>query len=96
VSILSNLIPSVIVKLGMPPPEQFDNEVSRWFNMLTRQYDGADLPDTLLKSLVCADPDIFQNIIILLVLGCTLPATTAEAEYIVSVSRLIKSHLFPH
>ena len=48
---------------------------------------------TFMKSLVSADPDIFQIIIILLVLVCTLPASYAEAERSLSVLRLIKGHL---
>ena len=106
VSALLSLIPSSIVKLGMPPTDQFeswhddlstlrslDNELARCFSMRSRQCDRADLPDTLMKSLVSADPDSFPNIIILLVLGCTLFATSAEAERSFSVLRLIKSHL---
>ena len=46
--------------------------------MWSRQCDRADLPDTLMKSFVSADPDSFPNIIILLVLRCTLLATSAE------------------
>ena len=74
-------------------PRSFDVEVSRWFNMWSRQSDRADLPDTLMKSLVSADPDSFPNIIILLVLGSTLPATSAEAERSICVLRLIKGYL---
>jgi len=106
VSTLLSLIPSLIVKLGMPPPEQFeswhdalltprslDNEVSRLFNVWSKQSDKANLPDTLMKSLVSADPDSFPNIKIVLVLECTLLATSAEAECSLSVLRLIKSYL---
>ena len=77
VSALLNLIPFLVVKLGMPNPDQFeswhddlptprslDNEVSRQFNMRFRQFDRADLLDTLIKYLVSADPDSFPNIII--------------------------------
>jgi hypothetical protein len=42
--------------------------------MRSRQSDRADLPDTLMKSLVSANPDSFPNIRILLVLGCILLA----------------------
>ena len=55
--------------------------------------DGAYLPHTLIKFLVSVDADTFPNITILLVLGCTLPATSAETERSSSVLRLIKSHL---
>jgi len=61
--------------------------------MWSRQSDRADLPDIFMKSLVSADPDIFQNIRILPVLPCTLPATSTEAERSFSVLMLIKSHL---
>ena len=80
----------------MPPPEQFeswdddlltprslDNEVSRLINMWSKQSDTADLPDTLMKSLVSADPDSFPNITILLILGCTLLGTSAETEWFI-------------
>ena len=93
-----------MVKMGRPCPEHFhswhddlptpkllDNEVSRWFNMCSRQSDRADLPDTLMKSLVYADPDIIPSIIILLVLGYTLPTKSAEAERSLSMLKLIKS-----
>ena len=85
VSALLNLMPPLMIKLGMPPPEQFeswhddlltprtlDNEVSRWLNIWSRQSDRADLPDTLMKSLASPDQDTFPNIIILLVLRCIL------------------------
>ena len=65
-----------MVKLGMPIPEQFES----WHD------------DLLTQSLLSADPDSFPNIIIVLAIGCTLPATSAEAERSFSVLRLIKSH----
>ena len=74
-------------------PSSLDNEVSRWFNMWSRQSDRADLTDTLMKSLVSTDPDSFPNIRILLVLACTQLATSAEAKHSLFVLRLIKSHL---
>ena len=58
-----------------------------------RQSDRADLLDTLMESLVSADPDIFPNTIILLVLGYTLPARSPEAEHSFSAVRLIKNDL---
>jgi len=61
--------------------------------MRSRQSDRDDLPDTSMKYLVSADPDNFPSIIILLVLGCTLHAISAEAERSFYVLRLIKSQL---
>jgi len=59
----------------------------------SRQTDKADLPDTLMKYLVSADPDSFPNIRILLVLGCTLLAASTKEERSFSVLRLNKSYL---
>jgi len=78
---------------GLLTPMPLDNEVSRWFNMWSRKSDAADLPVTLMKSLVFADPNSFPNIRIWLVLACTLLVTSAEAERSFSVLRLIKSNL---
>jgi len=56
------------------------------------QSDSPNLSDTFVKSFVSAYPDFFPNIRILLVLACTVPATSAEAESSFSVLRLIKSN----
>ena len=60
---------------------------------VSRQSDRVNLPDTSMKSLVSADPDIFPNFRILLELGCTLFATSADAERSFLVLRLIKRNL---
>ena len=59
--------------------------------MWSKQSDRADLPDTLMKSLVFGDPDSFPNI--LMVLGCTLLTISAEALRSFPALGLIKSHL---
>ena len=56
-------------------------------------YNRVNLPDTLIKSLVSADPNSFPNVRILLVLACTLPVTSADVDRSLSVLRLIESHL---
>jgi len=65
---------------NLPIPRSLDNDVSGWVNMWSRQSDRADLPDTstLVKSLVSSDPDFFPKIRNLLVLACTLFATSSE------------------
>ena len=52
----------------LPTPRSLDNKVSRLFNVWSRQSDKADLLDTLIRSLVSADPDSFPNTRNLLVL----------------------------
>jgi len=69
----------------LPTLRSLDKEVSRCFNMWSRQSDKADLPDTTMK--------FFPNIRMFLVLAYTLHVTSAEAERSFSVLRLIKSHL---
>ncbi|KAL5463414.1 hypothetical protein EMCRGX_G032308 [Ephydatia muelleri] len=52
-----------------------------------------DLPTDLHSSLQLTDSDVFPNITVLLIIGCTLPITSAEAERSFSGLRRIKSYL---
>ena len=55
--------------------------------MWSKKSDKSDWPDSLIKSLMSAD--YLPNIRLLLILRCTLPATSAEAERSFPVLRLI-------
>jgi len=77
----------------LPTPRSLNNELSRWFNMWSRQSYRVDSSDILMKSLASADLVSFPNIRIVLGLRCTLPATSAAVEHSFSVLMLIKSHL---
>ena len=52
-----------------------------------------DIPNNLLKSLTVCDKDSFPNIHTLLVIACTLPITSAEAERLFSLMRRLKTAL---
>ena len=77
-----------------------ENVVERW-NVLwrgTKQeldsgHSDTSLPDNLLQALGTCDKDSFPNIHCLLVIACTLPISSAEAERSFSLLRKIKSYL---
>lgn len=52
-----------------------------------------DIPTDLHSSLQLTDSDVFPNITVLLIISCTLPITSAEAERSFSGLRRIKSYL---
>ena len=57
------------------------NELRGWRCVwIQKEPAGKTLPDTMKSTLGYADEDCFPNIRILLILGCTLPITSAEAE----------------
>ena len=52
----------------------------------------SESPKTLLKALGACDMDSFPSIHFLLVVGCTSPISSAEAERSISLIRRIKTH----
>ena len=108
-SALLSLISSLMVRLVIPHQEQFEsrhddmpplralyNEAFRWCIIFGPGSLTAELPNTLMKSLVSVDLNSFLNLWILMVLVCTLPVTSVEADRSFSVFRLIKSDLISH
>lgn len=71
-------------------PSSLRSELQLW----NRFWEGKDpLPDSLLGCLNVADEDIFPNIRKLLIIGCTLPVTSCEAERSFSTLRRTKTYL---
>ena len=68
-----------------PFPKSLGNEVLRWQTLW--QPTDSELPDNLLLALGVCDEDAFPNIHRLLVIACTLPITSTEAERSFSVMR---------
>ena len=66
-----------------PFPKSLGNEVLRWQTLW--QPTDIELPDNLLLALGVCDEDAFPNIHRLLVIACTLPITSTEAERSFSV-----------
>ena len=89
-------------KDDLPFPKSLDQELRRWEDLWKRKktspfgYDQEQLPtvnipDNFLLSLTACDSHSFPNIHRLLIIGCTLPITSAEAERTFSLMRRIKT-----
>ncbi len=76
----------------LPFPSSLQNELRRWQTLWQSQL-GADIPNTFLLALGSCDSDSFPNIHQLLLISCTLPITSAEAERSFSLLRRIKTCL---
>ena len=61
-----------------PFPKSLGNEVLKWKTFW--QSTDRELPNNLLLALGACDEDAFPNIYCLLVVACTLPITSAEAD----------------
>ena len=85
----------------LPFPKSLRNELIRWQCLWERRNGESQLtevcksdisiPDNLLLSLGACDADSFPNVHCLLVIACTLPITSAEAERSFSLLRRIKT-----
>ena len=74
----------------IPFPSSLQNELRRW-QVLWQSH--TPVPNTFLLALASCDIDSFPNIHSLLVIACTLPITSAEAERSFSLLRRIKTYL---
>ena len=65
----------------LPFPNSLLGEVRRWQSLWrAKSEEGANLPHNLLLSFRFCDANAFPNIYRLLLIACTLPITSAEAE----------------
>ena len=84
-------------KADLPYPMSLSSEVRRWQTLWSHDEARASstsstkIPDNLLLALGSCDVDSFPNIHRLLLIGCTLPITSAEAERTFSLLRRIKT-----
>ncbi len=76
----------------LPFPSSLQNELRRWETLWQSQL-GAETPNTFLLALGSCDSDSFPNIHQLLLISCTLPITSAEADRSFSLLRRIKTCL---
>ena len=78
----------------LPSPSTLKNELKDWFKKWKDSTTQAEaVPDNLLAALEQCDADIYPCIHRLLVIGCTLPVTSCEAERSFSSLRLTMNHL---
>ena len=74
-------------------PKSLESEVRRWKGLwMNREVSGnskqkSEIPKTLLDALGACDGDSFPSIHVLLVVGCTLLISSAEAERSFSLMR---------
>ena len=73
----------------LPFPKSLGNELRRWQTMW--QSAEKELPNNLLLALGACDEDTFPNIHRLLLIACTLPISSAEAERSFSLMKRIKT-----
>ena len=77
----------------LPFPNSLLGEVRRWQSLWrAKSEEGANLPHNLLLSFRFCDADAFPNIYCLLLIACTLPITSAEAERSFSLMRRLKTY----
>ena len=73
----------------LPFPKSLENELRRWQTMW--QSAEKELPSNFLLALGACDEDAFPNIHRLLLIACTLPISSAEAERSFSLMKRIKT-----
>ena len=77
----------------LPFPNSLLGEVRRWQSLWrAKSEEGANLPHNLLLSFRFCDANAFPNIYRLLLIACTLPITSAEAERSFSLMRRLKTY----
>lgn len=73
----------------LPTPKSLLGELERWMR-LWRNDESNNIPSNFIESLRACDMDSFPNIHHLILIDCTLPITSAEAERTFSLLRRIK------
>ena len=83
---------SAVLKLYVPSVRSFDVELDLWQNTGSSDSEATEL-DTPEKVLPAADHDYYPNIHTLIVILATLPITSCECEWSISMLRLVKTAL---
>ena len=74
----------------LPTPKSLAGELERWKRLWGNVDDPQTIPSNLVQALGSCDAESYRNIHHLLLIGCTLPITSAEAERTFSLLRRIK------
>ena len=74
----------------LPTPSSLLSELKEWQYFWKQRTPTLQLPRNLIECVKYADEDMYPNIRVLLIIGCTLPASSAEAERSFSGLRRIK------
>ena len=78
---------------GLPTPSSLLSELKEWQYFWKQYTPTLQLPGNLIECVKYADEDMYPNLRDLLIIGCTLPVSSAEAERSYSGLRRIKSYL---
>ncbi|KAL5514919.1 hypothetical protein EMCRGX_G000003 [Ephydatia muelleri] len=89
-NILDNLLKW---EIDLPFPKSLPSELRRWEGlwMLLNKDKEQTIPNNLVQALSACDIDSFPNVHRLLLIGCTLPISSAEAERSFSLMKRIKT-----
>ena len=93
-NILDNLLKW---EIDLPFPKSLPNELRRWEGLwrakmlLNKDKEQTAIPNNLVQALSACDIDSFPNVHRLLLIGCTLPISSAEAERSFSLMKRIKT-----
>ena len=103
---LLSLVPSLLIKLDgdlsaddfrfwneeLSTPKSLAGELERWKRLWSNIDDPQTIPSNLVQALGSCDAESYRNIYQLLLIGCTLPITSTEAERTFSLLRRIKTY----
>ena len=76
----------------LPDSLRLSTELKMWKTLWSDQASSA-VPKTLQETMKATDQYMYQNILKLLQILCTIPVTTCEAERAISGLRLLKNYM---
>ena len=80
-------------KEELPTPKSLAGELRRWKRLWSNDDPQSQpVPSNFVQALASCDAESYRNIYNLLIIGCTLPITSAEAERTFSLLRRVKTY----
>ena len=81
-------------KEELPTPKSLAGELRRWKRLWSNDDPQSQpVPSNFVQALASCDAESYRNIYNLLIIGCTLPITSAEAERTFSLLRRVKTYV---
>ena len=78
-------------KTDLSEKKDFDNEILRW--QTKRSHSTEEKPVALTETLQHANPDLYPNVVTIITILLTMPASTATRECSFSTMRRVKTYL---
>ena len=80
-------------KEELPTPKSLAGELRRWKRLWSNDDPQSQpVPSNFVQALASCDAESYRNIYNLLIIGCTLPITSAEAEQTFSLLCRVKTY----